>query len=89
MEEASKDSLSVIAMKLDLPDLLKFCKSNKKIYNNVCNNENIWRNKLMKDYPDWEKFNSSSFSILSLPVRERYIFLYQLSLIKKGYYKLH
>ena len=76
MDTASKDVLFTIAMNLELPDLLKWCESNSKIHRDVCNNDNVWRSKLLADYPDYRKFN------LDRSLREIYVFLYQLSLIK-------
>jgi Leucine-rich repeat (LRR) protein len=77
MENAPKDILFTIGMDLDLPDLLKWCSSSSRINKNVCQNDNIWRSKLLKDFPDFEKFN------LNRSLRETYVFLYQLSYIKK------
>lgn len=45
-----KQSLILIAMELDLPSVLNFCKSSKKINNSVCKNKFFWINKLKKDY---------------------------------------
>jgi Leucine-rich repeat (LRR) protein len=81
METASKDVLFTVAMNLDLPDLLRWCQSNSKIMKDVCRNDNVWRSKLLKDfnneYPDIQKFN------LNRSLKETYVFLYQLSYIKK------
>ena len=77
MDVSSKDVLFTIAMKLELPDLLRWCTSSSRINRDVCNNENVWRSKLLLDYSDYEKFE------LNRSLRETYVFLYQLSLIKK------
>ena len=77
METASKDILFTVAMNLELPSLLKWCASNSRINKNVCQNEHLWRSKLLQDYPDYQKFE------LSRSLRETYVFLYQLSYIKK------
>ena len=81
MENASKDVLFTIAMNLELPSLLKWCASSARVNRNVCQNDNVWRNKLLKDfpneYPDYQKFG------LDRSLRETYVFLYQLSYIKK------
>ena len=77
MDTASKDVLFTIAMNLELPDLLKWCSSSSKINRDICNNDNVWRSKLLTDYPDYRKFN------LNRSLRETYVFLYQLSYIKK------
>jgi len=47
---SNKDTLRLIALKLDLPDLLNFCSSNKYTYENVCD-ETFWEMKLNKDFP--------------------------------------
>lgn len=45
-----KQSLILIAMELDLPSLLNFCKSGKFINDSVCENKYFWINKLNRDY---------------------------------------
>ena len=77
METASKDVSFTIALNLKLPDLLRWCSSNSKINRDVCNNDNVWRSKLLKDYPDIEIFQ------LNKSLRETYVFLYQLTYIKE------
>lgn len=76
MERASKNVLFTIAMNLELPNLLRWCASNGRINKDVCQNNDVWRSKLMKDYPDYQKFQ------LNRSLRETYVFLYQLSYIK-------
>jgi Leucine-rich repeat (LRR) protein len=76
MESAAKDVLFTIAMDSDLPSLLRWCQSNSKINRDVCLNDNLWRSKLLQEYPDYQKFN------LNRSLRETYVFLYQLSYIK-------
>ena len=81
MEDASKDVLFTIALNLELPELLKWCSSSSRINRNVCQNSDVWRSKLLKDYPneypDYQKFG------LNRSLREIYVFFYQLSYIKK------
>jgi Leucine-rich repeat (LRR) protein len=77
MENTSKDILFTIALNLDLPSLLKWCSSNSRINRDVCQNNNVWRSKLLKDFPDYLKFD------LKRSLKETYVFLYQLSYIKK------
>lgn len=77
METASKDVLFTISLNLKLPDLLRWCSSNSKINRDVCNNDNVWRSKLLKDYPDVDIFS------LNKSLKETYVFLYQLSYIKE------
>ena len=76
MDTASKDVLFTIAINLELPSLLRWCQSNSRIRKHVCNNDDVWRSKLLQDYPDYEKFN------LNRSLRETYVFMYQLSYIK-------
>ena len=77
METASKDVLFTIAIDLELPELLRWCASSKRIYKYVCGNNDMWRAKLLKDYPDYEMFK------LNQSLREIYVFMYQLSYIKE------
>ena len=70
METTSKDVLFTIAMNLELPSLLRWCASNSRINNNVCQNEHLWRSKLLQDfpieYPDYEKFELDTFRFVPL-----------------------
>jgi Leucine-rich repeat (LRR) protein len=77
METASKDVLFTIAMNLRLPDLLRWCSSSSRLNKDICNNDNVLRSKLLRDYPDIEIFH------LNKSLRETYIFLYSLSYIKE------
>ena len=77
MDNATKDVLFTIALNLDLPSLLRWCQSSSHIRRNVCNNPNVWRSKLLQDYPDYLIFK------LKKSLKETYVFMYQLSLIKK------
>ena len=47
----TKDTLFSIAIHLDLPDLLNFCKSSKRI-NDISNN--IWYYKLNEEFPGYQ-----------------------------------
>jgi Leucine-rich repeat (LRR) protein len=77
MENASKDVLFTIALNLDLPSILKWCSSNSRINRYICQNDNFWRSKLLKDYPDYQKFD------LNRSLKETYVFLYQLFYIRR------
>jgi Leucine-rich repeat (LRR) protein len=77
MDTASKDILFTIAINLELPSLLRWCESNKRINRDVCNNDHVWRAKLLKDYPDYKRFN------LKRSLKETSVFMYQLEYIKK------
>ena len=45
-----KDVLIQLALEYDLPSLVKFCQSNKRINEIVCNNHTFWYNKLIKEF---------------------------------------
>lgn len=51
MENLSKDILMLLAMEMDLPSLLNFCESSKKINDKVCKQNIFWKNKLEKERP--------------------------------------
>ena len=48
METLPRDIVSVIALELDLPDILNYCLSKSNF--NICNNESFWIRKLDKDF---------------------------------------
>ena len=77
MNKLGKDELFSIAIMLDLPDLLAFCKSDERINQLICKKEYIWRTKLNKEFPDWKSFN------LDKTLEESYKFLYQLKVVQK------
>ena len=54
MELLTSDALFALAIQLELPELLKFCRSSKKINNAVCKKDNIWYYKLTKEFPNWK-----------------------------------
>jgi len=45
----NKDVLLIVLSKINNQDLLNICQVNK-YFSNLCNNENLWRNKLWKEY---------------------------------------
>jgi hypothetical protein len=45
-----KQSLILIALEMDLPDILNFCKTSKRVNDAVCKNPFFWINKMKKDY---------------------------------------
>lgn len=51
MEILPNDVKRVIALKLPVTDLKKFCLTNKNINNVVFESKDFWRQKLIKDYP--------------------------------------
>jgi hypothetical protein len=75
----SNDVLFMIAMRLDLVNLFRFAKTCSVLYDKIWNNRNIWRRKLLKDYPDYEIFKLNRSS------KNTYIFLHKLSFLNKIY----
>lgn len=45
-----KDVMVLLALELSLPEILAFCRSNKKFDKYVCENDEFWRNKWKKDF---------------------------------------
>ena len=52
MDKLSKDELYVLALHLDLPDLLRLCKIHSTFYRKVCNDPTVWRRKIERDFPN-------------------------------------
>lgn len=52
MDKLSKDELYVLALHLDLPDLLRLCKIHSNFYRKVCNDQTVWRRKIERDFPN-------------------------------------
>lgn len=50
MESLSKDVLVLLALELNLKDLLAFCESYDNVNKAVCKNDFFWSQKLFKDY---------------------------------------
>jgi hypothetical protein len=50
------DELLIIAMKLDLPSLLNWCQTNKRINEIICKRDPVWLYRLNQDFPDWKEF---------------------------------
>ena len=50
MDKLSKDELYVLALHLDLPDLLRLCKIHSKFYRKICNDDTVWRRKIERDF---------------------------------------
>ena len=58
MDKFPKEMLIEIALELNMKNIIKFCRTNKKINSAVCENENFWRQKLLKDYPNYSQLSS-------------------------------
>jgi len=77
MYKLSKDEIFSIAINLDIPELLSFCESNKKINQIICKKDEIWYKKLNKDFPNWENFN------INQSKKDIYKKIYELKILKK------
>lgn len=50
LDTLPRDVIIQIALGLDLPELLSYCRLSKKFNDTVCKNNDFWFNKLEKDY---------------------------------------
>ena len=57
MEKLNRDELFSLAINLDLPSLLKFCRTNKHFLEQICARDEIWNYRLMKEFPDYRLLN--------------------------------
>ena len=79
MEGLSRDELFLIAIELDLPELLRFCGSSSRINNIICQQDPIWRYRLSRDYPNYRKFTFNTNKSL----RSTYNSLYRINQLKQ------
>ncbi len=78
MNYISKDILFLLALQLDLPDMMNFCRINKRIYNSIYQKNYIWNWKLKEEFPNCND------SLLQKTPKNTYILIYNLrSLICK------
>ena len=75
MDKLSKDELYVLALHLDLPDLLRLCKIHSKFYRKICNDETVWRRKIERDFPN-VKLEDLIAEIREKSYKEIYTLLY-------------
>jgi len=76
MDKLPKDALFSLALQLNLPDLLRFCTSSKRINDLICRKNDIWIAKLNREFP-----NYNSMFQKDTP-RETYTLLYDLTNLK-------
>ena len=50
LNQLSKDEMVRLALYLDLPEILTFCRLAKKFNRNVCQNKNFWISRLKQDF---------------------------------------
>ena len=75
----NRDELYLLASKMDLPTLLKFCSTSNKVNNLICRADKIWQEKLSRDFPDYYKL----YEFETMSLRALYIKLYQLKIFKE------
>jgi hypothetical protein len=73
LQKLNKDELYLLALELDLPDLIRFCKTSKKINEKVCRSNEIWIHKLKEDFKI-----TYSRRRYNLEPKKLYILLYKL-----------
>ena len=64
MEKLNRDELFRLAIEMDLPSLINFCNSNKRINDLVCKRKDIWLYKLNKEFPQYKTLESKNFKKL-------------------------
>lgn len=66
-----KNLIVQIALDLDLPDILRTCQVNKRFNEAVCDSDNFWYKRLIKDYPDFKpdgvEGSKGKYELLSKP----------------------
>ena len=58
IQNLPNDMLFSLAIQLELPDLLTFCSSSKRINDVVCKKDDIWVYKLNREFSNWQKLKS-------------------------------
>ena len=75
MDKRSKDELILIALHLDVLDILNLCKTNKVINEKVCKNSDLWRRLILRDFPNFN-FESLNAELKKLFPKDIYTLLY-------------
>jgi hypothetical protein len=68
--ELSDDTIKYIALMMDIPDVISLCTSSSRFNRLICQNQNYWMNKLVKDFPDIE------FNLFEIQDYKQYYFEY-------------
>ena len=72
------DTLKLTALKLSYEDIISLCKSSKKLAR-LCRDNEFWKNKILKDYP-----NVNLNELSSTKYKAEYLLLYSLQLQKEA-----
>ncbi len=67
METLPKDLRRKIALELSPPDLIRFCVSEKKLYEEICDSKEFWRQKIARDFPEVFTYSQRHKMILINP----------------------
>ncbi len=67
MEKLPKDLKRRLALELSPSDLIRFCVSEKKMYEDICNSKEFWREKIARDFPEVFTYFQRHKMILSNP----------------------
>ena len=67
MEKLPKDLRRRLALELSPSDLIRFCVSEKKMYEEICNSKEFWREKIHRDFPEVFTYFQRHKMILSNP----------------------
>ena len=76
MDKLPKDALFSLALELNLPDLLRFCTSSKRINDLICRKNDIWIAKLNREFPNYNPMFQKDTP------RQTYTLLYDLTNLK-------
>ncbi len=53
MEKLSRDTLILLALEMDMGEILNMCQTNKRINEKICKNDMFWLNKIRKERPNF------------------------------------
>jgi hypothetical protein len=68
METIGKDVNMLIALNLAPSDLIKYCSTNKALYQEICDSDIFWRKKLEKDYPlEMAEVRNNGITVIQKP----------------------
>jgi Leucine-rich repeat (LRR) protein len=83
MNSLNNDELFTFAIHLELPELLKFCATSKKIDKTICRKDTIWNYKLDQEFPKWKAEKRFVNSVKGKSLKEIYTLLYRLTILKE------
>ena len=84
MEQVPVDVLFRLSLELDLPELLLFCRSSKRINDSICRRKHIWNRKLNTEFSQQDR----QYFTKDRTPRQAYTLLYQLKQLQHKLYVL-